>query len=526
MRFLLFVFFIFIPYSFSSEGEDVLSVIRAFDKGEYAQVLKLIPKVRSELTGTKNEKVKKLGTLSYLEGISFARESEYDLAKKSFNKAITLKHDAKDLYYEYAQTLYALDELKLAQKAFYVSLKKKYKPAVSMYYIAIIYQQRKRPKRAATYYENITKLSDAPKQVLQAAFYKLADIYLDSVEKEKSAVSLIEKLVIPKYEQALEVDEKSVMAKEIKAKIELLQKRYDLVLFQLRNGRPTNRPPFFLKTSLTYEINDNVNSISEDSKESLTDAQVESSSRVFTVFGRYSFYPNKKYSITPQVNFIHTKYNSNEDEIIANDNYTYTLSVQGSYEHMYKERPASFFIELGLNGTQDDADADGTLENADTGWELTFSENLQFFANMPSIFRLRHNKTDAEEETSSNQAWTLIYEQLVLIEGHILYFYNSYAKTVYDDNASDTNAFTARVDWITPTIPGWVTFNPYVSMTSTDYPNDTRGTNARTYGVNIYRNFNRHWYVFFDYARTAQTGIDESDDYSQNVVKFNVDYIY
>src|SRR5690606_13951014 len=143
---------------------------------------------------------------------------------------------------------------------------------------------------AAKYFTAIDKLPvDEKKDVVQAARMQLGDIYLEKVEAKPNSFKQIEKIVIPQYEKALSWDKSSELAQEIREKIEKLQRKYNLVLFKMRNGRPTARPPYFLKANFLYGSDSNVNLVS---KSAAADSTETISSNYYSIgtFGRYTFY--------------------------------------------------------------------------------------------------------------------------------------------------------------------------------------------------------------------------------------------
>src|SRR5690606_24409942 len=89
------------------------------------------------------------------------------------------------------------------------------------------------------------------------------DIYLEQVEKQKDSFHGVEKYVVPQYQLALNANPYSNLAKDIKEKIEKLQRKYDLVLFRMRNGRFTQRPPYFIKVNASVSQDSNVNNVAD-----------------------------------------------------------------------------------------------------------------------------------------------------------------------------------------------------------------------------------------------------------------------
>ncbi|MCO4754834.1 MAG: hypothetical protein KC478_10155 [Bacteriovoracaceae bacterium] len=531
-----FVFIILLAFStnaFSSTNntQKVLEKIYlTYEQGEYEKALKYLDKVSQNFENHKKSKSDLRGFISYWQGLCHLRLNEFEQGIDKLRIAIKENHKASDLFYEYGQALYASLKLKKARLAFKKSVQARYKMAVSMYYIGFISQELGDLKTAASFYNAIEKLPlDEKKEVVQAARMQLAQIYMDQIKKKGMGAAAVEEYVLPLYRKALKWDEDSALAKEIKSKIEKIQRRYDLILFKLRNGRPTARPPYFLKTSLKYSYDDNVNAVDRDSKQSLEEKEYSSALANVGAFGRYTFYPNSAFSLTPQFNFGYTKYLSDEPVITQNDNYFFTTSLQTTFEHFFKEAPATTYLDLDYTYNANDADQNDKLEKTDTTLSLTLSEQLNIWANNPSTFRVKYSQTNAEEVSDERSSIGLVYEQAILAFNSIFYLYSSYEQFKYTEETSeDNNGITLRVDALMPDFYGLFNPNLYASTYMADYVNDAdRGqTTLNTYGININRPIGRNLFIYLDVALSEQTGDRTSDNYEKQVVSVNLDYIF
>ena len=100
-------------------------------------------------------------------------------------------------------------------------------------------------------------------------------------------------------------DKKSNLAAEIKRKIQLIEQKFEIVLYKMRNGRRTSIPRYFLKGGVYTGHDSNVNSLTNSAIESLDGSEdISSFYGGTTFFGRYSFYPNSKISFSPEMNFL------------------------------------------------------------------------------------------------------------------------------------------------------------------------------------------------------------------------------
>lgn len=465
-----------------------------------------------------------VGRAEFLKALAYARINEFDQAKNSFELALSNKYQSDEIYYEYGQTLYALDDYKQARIAFKKSVKSKYKVGVSLYYIAFISQELNDTKKAVSFYTLIEKLPESEKKdVIQAARMQVGDIYLSQIEKLPDSYSAIEKYVIPQYKKALEWDQKSSLAPDIRDKIEKLKRKYELELFRMRNGRPTARPPYFLKVNALYGVDSNVN-LAQESSDELSSPYYSTG-----FFGRYTIYPNSSYSVSPELIFNMTKYLSDKEEVFLNNNYSTTASVKVNYEHLYNNRAATFFLGLSYTYGADDADTDKSFDKRDERTAVSFSEQLELWANNPSTFRYTYSKLEDVTVENNYNTHGLSYEQVILIGKSTLFIYSNYDMNKYlDEEDLNNNSFLFRADYIFGTVFGL--FNPtvYSSINTTDYFNNSEKgeTTSHVYGLNLNRPVGEKLYLTLDLSMTNQSGKLDTDKYKKQVMSLNLDYIY
>lgn len=508
----------------------VEAIFKMYDSGKYSKALKSLEKIQVNVADHVKNRTDIQGLIYYWKGLCYVKLNEFETANQFLKKAINIKFPANDIYYEYGQSLYALDKMKEARIAFKNSVRMKYKMAVSLYYIAYISQQLKDYKKAVSFYNAIEKLDEEEKaDVLQAARMQVGDIYLKQVEKMPDTFRSVEKYVIPQYEKALEVDKESKLADDIRAKIIRVQKRYDLMLFKMRNGVPTQKPRHFVKLSMLYGTNDNVNATDADTLSSLEAKDYSSAYSNARFFGRYTLYPNSSYSISPELSLDYTKYLSDSEYIKPNNTLSYRGGMQVNYEHIYNNTPATFYFNIDHSLNEDDADADDSLAKSSSNTSFTFSEGIQLWAGNPSTIRLKYSTRTAVEESESSTTNSFIWEQLLYKGNQTFFFYTSFDMTKYPKlESSNTNGITARVDWILPTLWGVINPNFFISDRMTNYVKDTeRGvTSLISYGLSLNRPISSKWYMTFDFVVDSQSAKEDTDVYKATKMSLNLDYIY
>lgn len=514
----------------ATSKEVIEHILESFKSGDYESVLKELDIIQSNIEKFKKSRNDIQGLVYYWKGISSLRLNEFERGIQYLEKAIEIKYDADDLFYEYGQALYISERLSDARIAFKQSVKNKFKIGVSLYYIAYISQQLRDYKKAVSFYNMIEKLPEKDREeILQASRMQIADIYLSQVEKLPDSFTSVQKYVIPQYEKALDHDPESKLAETIKTKIEVLQRRYDLLLFKMRNGRPTATPRYFLKANLAYYIDDNVNSLDKSSLDSLSKKDYASTYTNTGFYGRYSFYPNSAFSISPELSASYTKYESDSSNIIINNNYNITSGLQLNYEHMYNKAPATAYINIDYTFKADDADANKKLEKSSQTTAITFSEQLEFWATNPTTLRYKFSQTKAEVDASSFNSSSFIWEQLINRGSYTLFTYTSFDFIRFPSaNTSNNNIINLRADLILPTAFGLFNPNFFISDTMTNYIEDSsRGiTTLYTYGMSLNRPLGNKFYTTISYTVESQTGKLSTDEYTASLIGFNLDYFY
>jgi tetratricopeptide (TPR) repeat protein len=513
-----------------SSKQLISNVFTQFQAGKYDEVISVLGKLQERIKPGSKQATKIQGLIYYWQAKSLAKMNDFEEAEKYFIKALELKYIAKDSYYEYGQVLYVASKYKRARIAFKKSVKRKYKVGVSLYYIAFISQELKDYKKAVSFYKLIEKLpADEKKDVMQAARMQVGDVYLKQIERQRDPFKGVKKYVIPQYEKALAYDEGSKLADEIRSKIINLQKKYEIILFKMRNGKPTARPPFYVKANMLYGMNDNVTSTSEDDKSALETKDYTSAYYQLGFFSRYSFYPNSIFSYAPEFSAQMTKYSSDSTKILPYNKYFIKTALKMNYEHIYSKNPATFYMDFDYTYNADDGDADEEFAASNNTVGATFSEELQLWKSNPSTFRFRYEQVTAEEETSSNSSISLTYEQIMIFKHLTLFMYNNYNSSTYAKaDTSNANTLTTRLDFIFPTF--YKLFNPtlYTSYTSTAYTNDSdKGTPALTsFGINLNRPVGENLYLTLDYGLSTQVADQDTDNYKQQLITLNLDLIY
>lgn len=499
-----------------------------FAQGKYQATADELSSIETKLTQTNSASKSVQGLIAYWKGICYNKVQDYPAAISQFDKALGLDYEPEDINYEYGQALFAAEKLTDARLQFRESLKKKFKRGVSLYYIAYISKELGEKKKAVTFYKAISKLDESEaREVKQAAEMQIGDIYLEQVEKHPDAFKAVETYVIPQYKLAFEVDRESSLAPQIKEKIKSLEQKYDLVLFKLRNGRPTLIPPYFARLSLEYGQDSNVTF--SPTEQEVSESKKKSPFVRTDAMGKYTFYYKNYISIAPEFRFNGTKYLNREPEIYRNDNYLLAPAIRTGYEHTWNNKPATFLLDYDFNQARRDVDAEEELKFAFRSHTIMLGEKFNYFNRGESTIRLRQRVFDSYVDSSDSKALSLVYEQILSYTSNTLIFYSSYDVTRVEDDIYDTNSLTARGDLIMARVRDWFTPSIGLGITRIDPINNSeRGIEylinpSARISRSIYQNLRGN--LKFDY-QDYKSDDEDNFAYKKYVYSFELEYVF
>jgi tetratricopeptide (TPR) repeat protein len=491
MRLLLLLGVLLTPLSlFAQENKEFDGELKRardyFTQGKYGATRSSLDALGSTLKGGRGNKTL-IGLVSYWTGVTANRQQEYADAIKNFEQSLAVDYRPKDLYYEYGQALYALDKLPEARNAFRESLKLGHKRAVSLYYIGFISQTLRDNKRAVTFYRAIQRLpKEEQDDTVQAAEMQVGDIYLEQAEKHPDAFKAVDTYVIPQFKQAIELNPDSNLATEMRSKIISLQQKYELVLFRMRNGRPTSVPPYFLR--LAQDVTYDSNPVFAATETTNSEAKQGSLVSKTEAFGRYSFYHQNIMSVSPELRFNYTRHFKREEEIYRNDNWVLVPAIRTSYEHTFRKKPASFLADFDYVYSQRDRDAEEELKFNSRVQTFTVGERVAgLIGSGDTTLRLRYRTFDSFADTSDSKTQGLSLEQVLPTQAGRMWILNvSYDQIRVVNDAFDTNTLFVRADVILPAWTKWqITPQAGFGLTFTDPINNPDRGNEKTYNPSV-----------------------------------------
>lgn len=504
----------------SAELKNVMSI---YAKGKYQTTVDELDALKARTSDPKT-----LGLISYWKGLSYNRLQQFAEAIESFREARSLKYEAQDFNYEYGQALFAADKLHEARIQFNESFKKGYKRGASLYYMAFIAKDLEEGDNAISLFNSVKKLPpDEVKEVGQPAQMQIADMELAKAEKKSHAVQEVEASVIPAYEEALAMDPESALAPKIKEKIQNLQKNYQLVLFQLRNGRPTVLPRHFLRIAQEGGFDTNV--VYAPTETTITKSKQASTFTKSELMGRYTFYHKDFLGVAPELRTVYTRYYNRNVSIMKNDNALIAPAVRTTFEHKAWDKPATALVDYEFNEIKRDIDAKDRLDFAGRAHSFILGERFNFFAVGQSSVKLKQRHFTSYQDASNSKTTSLILEQIVSLKTGLLSIYSSLDRTRVNNDLFDTDALTLRGDWI---LPAYKTLNPSLGLglTFTD-PVNNRQTRGFEKLINptfrLSRRFGKSWGTTFRFEYYNNASKDTANfRYKKQLYGLEVDYLF
>ena len=499
-----------------------------FSQGKYETTVTELSSVESKINETSKSKRALLGLVSYWQGICYNKLQNFPEAIAHFDQALGLDFSTEDIHYEYGQALFAAEKLSEARIQFRESLKKKFKRAVSLYYIAYLSKELGEKKKAVTFYKAIEKLDvEESREVRQAAEMQIGDIYLEQIENHPDAFRTVETYVIPQYKLAYELDKESGLAPKINEKIVALQRKYDLVLFKLRNGRPTLNPPYFARLALESGMDSNV--IFSPTEASLSESKKKSVFGKTDVMGRYTIYHKDFISISPEFRFNYTRYFNRTPTIYRNDNYLLAPAIRTAHEHQLWNKPASLLFDYDYTEGKRAVNSNDVLEFSFRSHTLMIGEKFNYFTSGESIVRLRRRIFDSYLNDFDAGTTSLVFEQVKNLSIHTLLFYASYDMTRVESSLFDTNSLTLRADllmmsykdWFTPSFGLGITRNYAIndSLRGVEYLVNPSARLAKSFKKNMRGSLK------FDYQNN-KSGDTANFSYSKYMYSFELEYLF
>ena len=357
---------------------------------------------------------------------------------------------------------------------------------------------------------------------------QIGDIYLEQVEKSRDAFKSVEAYVIPQYQYALSLNEDSPIAGKIREKIVDLQRRYDLVLFKLRNGRPVLNPPYFLRAAAEVGMDTNVTFAPTET--TISKSKQSSGYARADFIGRYTFYHRNYLSISPEFRYNRTHYLKRVPEIYRNDNFLIAPAIRTAFEHSWKKKPAAFLLDYDYGDARRDVNARKELEFSSRSHTLMIGERLNLFEGGESIFRFRQRIFDSFQNSADSTTSSFVFEQVKGFGASTLLLFLSYDRTKVKNSLFDNNSLTLRGDFILPRLGNWFTPSAGLGLTTIDPVNDREARGRELLinpNVRLSRAIGRRWRSSLKYDYQNYQSKDKTNfAFKKSVYALELEYLF
>jgi len=495
-----------------------------FKTGNYQGALQELELVRSssEFEPTRN----------YLTALTYKNMQKHDLAIAHFKNAIKLGKKSEDIFFEYGQSLFAVNELEKAKRAFRISFEKGYKPDFSLYYIAHISELLEDHGAVKSNYIQLIKDKRADKNMRQIAYLRLAELIYDRIKNKFYAQNYISKYIVPLLDKGLALDPKSDTASEIESRYDEILLKHNLHPLLLDNGRMLSRQATTLILTQQYQQDDNVTL--ESDAPSLTSTNTDASSAIMNS----EFYFSKRYVggkyfvFTPEIRLSYSDYlNDTNPEIYQNNSYGISPAFRGSYNFSWNKKRAELLYEFEYNYTARDKNQE--KKRTFFGRSTTYSLGLRkrFLENGDTTIKLRRRDLSSFNNAISGATTTLYMDQLyVRKNGHILVGLFIMDRYRPEDETNATDSYLFRADYLMPRLFWGIDFNwsASVTMLDTKLQKEQRGLERNTtLGLKIQRRFNKRWRLGVTFNRIQNTSSDaENFSYTKTLSGLELRYTW
>jgi hypothetical protein len=498
-------------------------ILVSFKKGDYFAALDKLEVLRKD--------PKFAGIAYYWMGHINFKLQEYDKSIEKFKTVLArgLKGAPPEIYYEYGQAQYVAENLKVARQAFVKSYQKGVKRAISLYYAGYISQTMKQYKSAREYYKAIRKLPLKERlEVQQASEYQNAELSLMMAREKKYTKKQIEEIVLPGYINALAIDEKGSLVKDIEDKIYKIKEEFGLIVTKLWNGKKVPKKRYTARATFSNKYDTNINATAEEaaSKPDNRDTTIHK----VEAFGSYKT-PFKDLAIFTFEGRIDYSYHTDRQTpaIYKNDNYNLAHNIRSDWGHYLFTRRASFLLDLELSLNAKDRNSKKQMQFNNRAMTISVGEKFSYFKFGPTTLRLKRKHTWSATQGSDSKTHTLSITQMVKTPwNHNLILINNNSRLRNANPSSDTNSYALIANYI---IPAWkglklVTLGWSYTLTDTMNNRSTRG-----YESNFSPNIAASYFLMpklkmtgkYTYTKVISKN-KTANQYEKNVV--NLDFVY
>lgn len=471
-------------------------------------------------------------TRNYLMALTYKNMQKHVEAIAHFKRSIKLGKNSEDLFFEYGQSLFAVNDLEKAKRAFRISFEKGFKPDICLYYIAHIGELLEDPKAVKTNYVKLIKDKRADNSMRQIAYLRLAELIYNRAKDKFYVHNYIANYVVPLLDKGKALDPESATSSEIDSRYDEILLKHNMHPLLLENGRMLSRQSTTVTFTQQYQVDDNVTLESDAPAVAQTDTDQSSAILNSDIYYAKRFVGGKYFVHTPEIRLTFSEYlNDTNTEVTQNNSYTIGPAFRGSYNFSWNKRRAELLYEVDYNYTARDKNQEGTRSFFGRSLTYTLGLRRRFLTNGDTTIKLRQRDLTSFTSAISGQTTTLYVDQLYVREnGDILVglFVTDFYRPEDENNATDSYLF--RLDYLKPRL-FWgidVNLSASLSMLDTKLQSERRGTERTTsFGLKAQKRFNNKWRFGVTFNRIQNTSADvENFSYTKTVTGLELRYSF
>lgn len=470
-------------------------------------------------------------TRHYLKALTYKNMQKHVEAIPHFKKAIRLGKKSQELFFEYGQSLFAINELEKAKRAFRISFEGEFKRDICLYYMAHIGEILEDHQAVKTNYLKLLRDDKADKDMQQIAYLRLGELIYERSKNKFYAQNYIAKYIIPLFDKGIELYPDSQTAKDIETRYDEILLKHNMHPLLLENGRMLSRQADTITYTQQIQQDDNVTLISDAPA-----AAVETTDIASTIVNSEFYYARRfvggRYFVsTPEIRLNHSEYlNDTNPEVYQNNSYGISPAIRNSYNFSWNKKRAELLFELEYNYTARDKDQSGSRTFFGRSVTYTLGLRNKFFGNGDTTIKLRQRNLSSFNDAISGPTTTLYMDQLYVREnGHIIVglFIMDLYRPEDENNATDSYLF--RMDYLMPRLFWGIDFNWSASLTMLDTKLQLdRGVERNvTLGLKVQKRFSNHWRFGLTFNRTQNDSGDPINfSYTKTVTGLELRYSF
>ena len=445
-----------------------------------------------------------------------------------FQQALELNYTKKDFYYEYAQALYAYNELEKASEMFQKSFEKNHQKDSSLYYQAHIAELLEQPKKAKKIYIQMIKMKKFDLEIKQLAYLKLVELIWIREKEKARKISYAQKYLIPLLNKGMALKPESDNALK-------LDRRREQILFSLKihpllmvNGRRLSKRRAHLSLTQKIKRDDNITFETNRQEEGKEAKYLDSWIYDTSLFSSYRWVFKRRWIFTPEMSAYHLKYaDQTHAQVYANDSLSLYPALRIIREHRLGNKQAGFLISYEEGHSQRNvAKQRGDLQFYSRSRTLTLGERIGLFSNGEITLQGKIKDYKSYRPEFNGKTYTFSFDQFYFFKnGHAIINLFNVDLVETKDPLYATRRYFARLDYLFPSLFSLfnVSLNMGYTLLDTKLQSSTRGTEKTLeYGTQLSASLSKSIRANLSYQYTHNDSLNSFYSYEKKVLSLGL----